>query len=1296
MKKQKNATRIIAIVLVALMALALIPIAASAEGETVTWTFDGGVGSFTDADGEHTVYEQDLLLGVDTVLKIPDFSYEGYTLKGWKRTNHDDGERLWSNGDHVSSGMDSRLEAVWEEITEDEPVSTTPSVDRGGSQLRGDPPATVTVTYAAGEHGTGSSYEDPDKTAGSSYTLLQLADTGINAATGYAFKAWSYDDEEKAPGTSITLPNTNVTITALWDMVNPVTYTFDGNNATAGNPPDDITRPLALLPVSPVPAPGAETLRRTGYKFDGWTEIADGSPVIAEGSNLPAPSAAGTKTMYAHWSDDMVAVEYTDGTNTYSAGNIRRGYGFQTKLFSQCTGLSAPANKVFAKWHDWANDYGENASYTIPADSAMTTIIFTAQFVDACTVNFVTSGGSAVSPGPNPRTNVPKGSSITLPNSTKDGHVLEGWYPNDEYTASERVGGYGDAYTVNDNQVYLYAHFVSTTIPVTYGSGTGGTGTKTTPATAPRTMDAEHPATFTLPASEGFSPVDEDNTFIGWKVGVNGDPAEDAAVRPAGYSFEVPLAAESLKLVAQWASTAVPVLYHPNGGEGTATTTPHQMSRTVARTLRSLGELEFTAPADKCFLGWGRTSTGPAVFTDGQSVKWDSSSEAKTPEESGNTVLYAIWGDALKGTVTYKNSQGTAITEAKVGETVTAVPDVTAPTDPKPGADDLLYRWLRSGTTVVGTGKTYTIQPNDVGKSLTVEIVPKDDTYFSGNKGKIEGGDLGTTSDQMTTLTFNVTGVSTDSIDVNGTPVTISPSGTGTGTAEVVRNADITVTLTPADGRIVKTVKVGSTEKTPAYVYIWKFSSESETITVVFDAPAHGNEKTADIKEGVDVSDTEQKAAAAAQATLPIGQKGRVWAGAAAVIPCWDHNVTNPLVIPDEIPNTGLSFKLPYPKGSDFNTTVAANMPKYYNITVYHKKADGTLETVPTERVTPGTAFTAGVTVTGQTAFSDFAVTVTPKELDGALNLDASAAYVGTQIKATYSKTTQGTPKYQWQTKGTSDTNWTNVGTGQTYTPTKDDKGKSLRCVFTTTDFETGSVISKTVTVGARPNPVQKKGGYVVNWNNSAYPFAQAGVIANLTDEMQYTRYPYAKKTDVDDTAWVNVGNGKTESGGLSEGGTYWVRFKDDPEEYWASVTIDEYFTVTAAPDSVSTNRLYFTASGSYSELIAGRVWLVPKGKSINVTANSANTNYYKITQLRTKNLYTDNVTVRTINKANSGSTGSFTVSAPYYVSATAGVYGSKTGDTSHLELWVELAALSLMGLGAALVLGRKKLKAQK
>ena len=55
MKKQKNATRIIAIVLVVLMALALIPIAASAEGGT--WTFDGNGGETASGETSCNVSE---------------------------------------------------------------------------------------------------------------------------------------------------------------------------------------------------------------------------------------------------------------------------------------------------------------------------------------------------------------------------------------------------------------------------------------------------------------------------------------------------------------------------------------------------------------------------------------------------------------------------------------------------------------------------------------------------------------------------------------------------------------------------------------------------------------------------------------------------------------------------------------------------------------------------------------------------------------------------------------------------------------------------------------------------------------------------------------------------------------------------------------------------------------------------------------------------------------------------------------------------------------------------------------
>ena len=208
----------------------------------------------------------------------------------------------------------------------------------------------------------------------------------------------------------------------------------------------------------------------------------------------------------------------------------------------------------------------------------------------------------------------------------------------------------------------------------------------------------------------------------------------------------------------------------------------------------------------------------------------------------------------------------------------------------------------------------------------------------------------------------------------------------------------------------------------------------------------------------------------------------------------------------------------------------------------------------------------------------------------------------------------------------------------------------------------------------------------------------QYGIVGDVTSAMEYTRTDNATTPSASVTG--NAISGTTFNVGQS--GYYWVRMKEtettSASAWGGPVLVRLYYTVIAEPDSVSTNRLYFTATGDSGiiERTPYKEWLVPEDGKINVTAHSSNETYYKITQIRRKNQETGVVTVKTISKQNSGPTGSFQVNAPYYVSATAGVYGSKTGDSSHLELWVELAALSLMGLGAALVLGRKKLKAQK
>ena len=78
------------------------------------------------------------------------------------------------------------------------------------------------VTYVAGDHGTGNDYVVSNQYAGS-YTLATFATAGFSAASGYAFKKWSVGGVEYAEGASITISGAT-TVTAVYQEV--TTYTI--------------------------------------------------------------------------------------------------------------------------------------------------------------------------------------------------------------------------------------------------------------------------------------------------------------------------------------------------------------------------------------------------------------------------------------------------------------------------------------------------------------------------------------------------------------------------------------------------------------------------------------------------------------------------------------------------------------------------------------------------------------------------------------------------------------------------------------------------------------------------------------------------------------------------------------------------------------------------------------------------------------------------------------------------------------------------------------------------------------
>ena len=1251
--KKKNTTRIIAIVLVLLMALALIPIAASAatpgeDGEyTVTFYANFTVGEETE--------ESVSVKTEGKVLTFPaydTFTREYFTFKEWNTARDGTGTPSYSPSDELllTEASPDEFYAIWERNK-------------------------VSVTYHPGDHSTATADipDTPDKDAGSEYQL-KPADT-FGADDHYRFLNWMYNGESYAADATITLPDVeSVVFTAQWQEQYTVTYALNGGSGTAPAQTVDAGQSVTL-PEKPT---------KENYTFIGW-KVGDTSEVLNKDATSYEPG--GDVTLTAQWLD-TVTITYVGNNGT--AGGSMTPNPDSALRGSEYTipenGFTAPSGKTFSCWKDTAANKtyapGDTLDWDTVPETVPAAVTLTAQWLDLRTVTFnANCEGATVTPT---SVQVADGATIgsgcsggELPVPTSADYNFIEWNANSSGTGSTVTKDT----TVSGANMQVYGKWISKTIPVTFALDGG------TPAM--KTDAAARGADYTLPECTATK---TGCVFAGWTIGTSDllQPGETYAVGATS--------PDSLTVTANWKNAAVTVKYNANGGTGSAENT---MSRATAAPLMAFSSTGI-AKSGNVFLGWvtDTTHTTPD-FADEASVKWDDPSDPKTavPDTPGDEVtLYALWESRLTGTVTIDN------TTPKVGDTLTATPNVT------PASDNLYYRWKVNGKVVTGANaQTFEVPPDAYGYPITVEVT--NDSNFAYVIASDPTSNVAADESSLTTITVAFA-KKTDDVDytgyvvkVNGSPVTDGQSikvpkkstvvvtlESGTNTTAYVSKLQLgTITLEGSNVAAVNNIKAPD--------------ADTCTLTVTF-AKKEGTTKTATIDPNADTSAAKTSFTTAVKAELaqkvaekkiPADQQNRYWVNAFDVVPCWDNQVTNTLKIPDEIPDEGLSFTLPYPAGSNFNATVAANMPKYYDIEVYHKKTDGTVEVIPDARVTKGAAFAAGVTVTGQKDFSDFGVAVTPKALTGTVTLDADTAYVGTPIKATYAPTVQGTLQYQWQTRpkdSTDETAWTNVGTGQTYTPKGADKDRSLRCIVTSS-FETGYAESKAIKVTAVPNPVQKQP--VINNGDTKYAYAQPGQIGNLTSEMQYYPFPTSSKPSASASAWTNVASGKTVSGNLYEGGTYWVRFKDDTDNSnYRSVAIESYYTVTATPDSVSVNRLYFTASGSYPELIEGRVWLVPAGKSINVSANSENTNYYKITQLRTQNLDTGKYTTRTINKANTGSTGSFTVNAPYWVQGSAGVYGSKTGDTSHLELWVELAALSMMGLGAALVIGRKKLKEQK
>ena len=568
----------------------------------------------------------------------------------------------------------------------------------------------VDVTLAPGDHGSGSASTVPNLDAGGSYTL-PAADYFSPSEEIYTFDAWQYGTEKKAAGSSVTLPDENVTFTALWKYTNPVTITFDKNASDATGGPD----PIKTYKEATVPTPTTGQPTRTNYTFLGWAETSTASTAkydAAGGQAIDLSGAGSTLTLYGVWQGRTVHIDYDGGGGTGSApetppaGYYRYGGNFPlpacsyTKTGNSFTGwqIVGDALSVYPVQKTGQLDWS-----LIGASNSVT---LTAAWAPTVVVAYDGNGGTP----DRAKDEIAEGESITsLPGATRSGYTFLGWFDGtQEITASE-----SSPYTPTSNAV-LQAHWRSNNVTFKFEPGTGATGEKDD-------VSVTRGQTYTAPTTcTEFTKTNY--VFAGWKNKVGGEDVTEYQT-----NNDTP---DTVTLVAQWKRDAVTVNLKANGGTGSDYATT--MYRSAATSLPSLDSTGITAPTGSVFLGWVTdTAHKTPDFLDGASIKWDDPTNAKTATTSDTVDLYALWQEQLKGTVTVKYKDGTEISgaEVKINDELKAIVTIEAPTGIEPA--ELYYRW-RCGDTVLAGGQNateYTVDASLFGKQIFCEV--SNDPHYS-------------------------------------------------------------------------------------------------------------------------------------------------------------------------------------------------------------------------------------------------------------------------------------------------------------------------------------------------------------------------------------------------------------------------------------------------------------------------------------------------------------------------------------------------------------------------------------
>ena len=662
---------------------------------------------------------------------------------------------------------------------------------------------------------------------------FRLPECTFTAPAGKYFKCWLVNGEEKDVGALVSIPS-NTTVKAVWvDPVYFVAFNANGGTGTMETQQMEMDVPTAL---------SENKFTKDSYKFLYWSTTSYGGTTYEDKAVVTnLAEVAKTVTLYARWSyvgNYTVNFDANGGTGSMDPQRITK----QT-----ATALSENTftrdGYIFAGWNTKADGTGtaftDKQSVTDLTSSSITLYAMWDE-VPAFTVVFDSNGGDGTMTAQ--KINVGVTAALSANTFTKASYRFAGW--------NTKADGTGTAYTDKQSVADLAADGESVTLYAVWEqlytvsfAANGGTGAME------NAFDIS--GDYTLPANAFTAP--DGKRFKCWSV--------NGTEKAVGDTITV---TANTTVTAVWADVYT-VSFAANGGTGTMT--PVVVDASGEYTLPENG---FTAPDGKRFKAW---SVNGAEKMPGDTVTVTADTTVRALWED-IPVTYMVSFDANGGSGSMVNASGitgaytlpengfTAPdgkrfkawsvngTEKMPGDTVTIAVDTTV----RALWEDVPVTYTVSFDANGGSGSmagvsgiagAYTLPENGFTAPDGMQF-----KCWSVNGTEMAVGDIITLTENITvTAVWAETEITNDDwswyvawLMLYNSKFSVTASSTEggivtpAGVSQVQYSKDITYTITPDKGYVIKSVLVDGNDVGAVSEYTFANVKKDHTILVIFAA----------------------------------------------------------------------------------------------------------------------------------------------------------------------------------------------------------------------------------------------------------------------------------------------------------------------------------------------------------------------------------------------------------------------------------------------------------------------------